>query len=146
MTHTLNEEDPTLIRNIESYTHDVELNNFFQTVNSQNCILNNINSFHVTTNFSVGMMHDIFEGVCHYNMCHLINYFIENVKILSSETLNFRKQHFNYGELEQKSTSPPIEKLHLSKFYLKLSARQTMCFVHIFPFMMGDLISDNDEV
>lgn len=60
--------------------------------------------------------------------------------------MNLRKQHFNYGELEQKNISPPIEKHHLSKFHLKMSARQIMCFVHFFPLMIGDLIPEDDEV
>lgn len=91
-------------------------------------------------------MHDIFEGVCHYDMCHIITYYTKTVKILSLETLNLKKQHFNYGELEQKNLSPPIEKHHLPKFHLKISARQMMCFVHFFPLMIGDLIPADDDV
>lgn len=146
LTHTLSQEDATLIRNIENYEQDVEINDFSQTGVSQNSILNNINYFHVTTNFCVDVMHDIFEGICHYNMCHIINYYTGTIQILSLDTLNFRKQHFNYGELEQKNLSPPIEKHHLSKFHLKMSARQMMSFVHFFPLMIGDLIPDDDEV
>ncbi|XP_022176334.1 uncharacterized protein LOC111037844 [Myzus persicae] len=136
LTHTLSEEDPTLIRNIENYTQDVEINDFSQTGISQNSILNNINCFHVTKNFCVDVMHDIFEGISHYNMCHIINYYTETLKILTLDTLNFRKQHFNYGKLEQQNLSPPIEKHHLSKFHLKMSARQMMCFIHFFPLMI----------
>jgi len=55
-------------------------------------------------------------------MCHIITYYTETVKILSLETLNLKKQHFNYGELGQKNLSPPIEKHHLPKFHLKMSA------------------------
>jgi len=146
LTHTLSEEDPTLIRNIENYTQDVEINDFSQTGISQNSILNNINCFHVTKNFCVDVMHDIFEGISHYNMCHIINYYTETLKILTLDTLNFRKQHFNYGELEQQNLSLPIEKHHLSKFHLKMSARQMMCFIHFFPLMIGDLIPVDDEI
>jgi len=90
-------------------------------------------------------MHNVFEGICHYNMCHLILYYIEKVKIISLETLNFRKKNFSYG-FEQKNNSPPIEKHHLNKFHLKMSARQMMCFVHFFPLMICDLIPEDDEV
>jgi len=131
LTHSLSHEDSTLLRNIDNYTEDVLKNDFSQTGIYKESILNRIQSFHVTTNFSIDVMHDIFEGICHYNMCHLIIYFTENVKIFSLETLNFRKQNFNYG-LEQKNLSPKIEKHHLHKFHLKMSGRQMMCFVHFF--------------
>lgn len=87
----------------------------------------------------------IFEGLCHYNICHLIIYFTENVKIFSLEILNFRKQNFNYG-LEQKKLSPRIKKHHLHMFHLKMSARQMMCFVHFFTLIVGDLIPENDDI
>lgn len=145
VTHFLTEEDPALLRNIENYTADVEKNDFSLTGINKSSILNQINLFHVTANFCVDIMHDVFEGICHYNMCHLILYYIEKVKIISLETLNFRKKNFSYG-LEQKNNSPPIEKHHLKKFHLKMSARQMMCFVHFFPLMIGDLIPEDDEV
>ncbi|KAF0709353.1 C2H2-type domain-containing protein [Aphis craccivora] len=56
-------------------------------------------------------------------MCHLILYYTEKVKIISLETLNFRKKNFSYG-LEQKNNSPPIEKHNLKRFHLKMPARQ----------------------
>lgn len=56
LTHTLVEEDQMLLRNIENYTQDVITNDFSQTGVSQNSILNNIHSFHVTTNFCVDLM------------------------------------------------------------------------------------------
>lgn len=132
-------------RNIHNYTNDVERNDFSQTGVNKLSILNQINSFHVTSNYCVDIMHDIFEGISHYNMCHLIIYYTEKVKIMSLETINFRKQNFSYG-LEQKNSSPPIETHHLKKFHFKMSARQMMCFVNFFSLMIGDLVPEDDEV
>ncbi|KAL4083604.1 hypothetical protein QTP88_028920 [Uroleucon formosanum] len=106
LTHSLSHEGSTLLRNIDNFTEDVLKNYFSQTGIYKESILNGIQSFHVTTNFSIDVMHNIFEGICHYNMCHLIIYFTENVKMFSLETPNFRKQNFNYG-LEQKKFSVP---------------------------------------
>lgn len=78
-------------------------------------------------------------------MCHLIIYYTESINIFSLETLNFRKQNFYY-ELEQTNLSPQIEKHHLHKFPLKMSARQMICFVNFFTLIVGDLIPENDEV
>lgn len=57
---------------------DVLQNDFKATGILCDSILNNIDSFHVTDNFAVCIMHDIFEGTCHYDLCHIITYFIKN--------------------------------------------------------------------
>lgn len=44
-------------------------------------------------------MHDLFEGICIYNMCHIINNLI-HLGYFSLETLNNRKQAFDYGDTE----------------------------------------------
>lgn len=111
LTHRFGEENQILLRNVDNYTQDVETNNFLLTGITQNNILNNINSFHVTTNFCIDVMHDIFESVCHYNTCHIITYYTKTVKILSLETLNFKKPNCNYGELEQKTYHFPSKNI-----------------------------------
>lgn len=63
-------------------------------------IMNSLNSFHVTKNFCADSMHDLFEGVCHYDMCHVIIYYTSTVKLFSLTTLNNRKANFNYGNIE----------------------------------------------
>lgn len=63
-------------------------------------ILNNIAYLHVVKNYSIDIMHDIFEGICHYNMRHILNYYIEVAIFFSLDFLNLRKQHFNYGYIE----------------------------------------------
>ncbi|KAF0714943.1 Uncharacterized protein FWK35_00018261, partial [Aphis craccivora] len=93
----------TYARNIINEIHKI-------TSSNTKFILNNINSFHVTTNFCVDVMHDIFDGVCHYDMCHTVTYYTDTVNVSALETFNFRTQHFIYGELEQKILSLPIEK------------------------------------
>lgn len=111
LTHRFGEENQILLRNVDNYTQDVETNNFLLTGITQNNILNNINSFHVTTNFCIDVMHDIFESVCHYNTCHIITYYTKTVKILSLETLNFKKPNCNYDELEQKTYHFPSKNI-----------------------------------
>lgn len=91
-------------------------------------------------------MHDIFEGICHYNLCHIINYYTEEVKIFSLETLNYRKKHFNYGPIEIGNISPPIKPIHITNFHLKMSVREMMKFVYYFSLMIGDLIPEDDNV
>lgn len=111
----------------------------------RNSLLNDIPSFHVVSNFYVDVMHDVFEGVCHYNICHAINYFI-NSKYFDLEVLNSRKQGFEYGPKEIGNISGKIEAHHLNKNKLKMSAREMMTFIMYFPLMVGDLIPADDDV
>lgn len=113
-THKMCIADPNLSRNSSSYDEDVAANNINSTGIKEVSVLNMINSFHVTTNFAVDIMHDLFEGVCHYDMCHIINHCIKS-NYFSLKTLNTRKQMFNYGELEIGNISPQITEAHLAK-------------------------------
>lgn len=60
LTHSLSIEDSTLLRNIDNYMEDVQKNDFSQTGIYKESILNQIQSFHVTSNFSIDLMHDIY--------------------------------------------------------------------------------------
>lgn len=59
-------EDKNSLRNKVNYYENVAQNDLKQTGISENSIFNSINSFHVVDNFSVDIMHDIFEGVANY--------------------------------------------------------------------------------
>jgi len=146
ITKHMSIEDRNLIRTIDNYSVDVLSNNFKETGIYQESILNRIKSFHVTDNFCVDIMYDLFEGVCHYNMCHIIKYYTETVQLFSLENLNNRKSAFNYGSLEVGNCSPPILDSHIKHFRLKMSAKEMWTFVHFFSLMVGDLIPHDDEI
>lgn len=78
------------MRTIDNYCVDVLNENFCETGVYKESILNQINRFHVTQNFCVDMMHDLYEGICHYDICHIIKYYINTAKILTIKTLNTR--------------------------------------------------------
>jgi len=143
---TLFVEKKQLMRTIDNYCDDINTNNFINTGIYQESILNKISNFHVVTNYCVDLMHDIFEGICHYDLCHVLLYYTQTAKLFSLETFNNRKITFNYGPIEIGNISPPVTLLNLQKYHLKMSAREVMTFVHYFPIMIGDLIPENDEV
>lgn len=146
VTKSMHEEDLTCLRNIHNYSVDVASSNFMETGIYKESLLNKVTHFHVTQNFCVDIMHDLFEGICHYDICHILTYFIDTAKLFSLETLNNRKMNFNYGPIEVGNISPPIKIVHLKKRHLKMSAREVMTFVHFLPLIIGDLIPENDEV
>lgn len=144
-THTDCIENPNLLRNAKNYDADVSADDFSSTGIKEKSILNSIDSFDVINNYAVDIMHDIFEGVCHYDMCHIINKLIEK-GYFDLNMLNDRKMSFNYGEIEIDSISPPITAKKLASFHLKMSAREMMAFVHLFPLMIGDCVPQEDIV
>jgi len=54
-----------------------------------------------------------------FNMCHIIIYYTETVKIFSLELLNNRKQNFNYGPIDVGNISPIIKLAHIKKVPLE---------------------------
>lgn len=73
-TKLMLEEDLSLLRNTQNYSDDVASMNFLETGIYQESLLNQVTGFHVTQNLSVDIMHDLFEGDCHYDLCHIIKY------------------------------------------------------------------------
>lgn len=130
------------IRNIHNYAEQVIVNDKSITGINSECIFNSIESFHVTTNFSVDAMHDIFEGICHHDMSQIIKYIVES-NFMSLEMLNDRVSSFNYGEIEIGNISSSEIKVN---YHLKKTASEMMTFVRLFPLMVGDKIPENDPV
>ena len=74
-------------------------------------VFNLVNSFHVVQNFSVGLMHDIFEGLCIYDICHIILNLIKS-NYFNLETLYNHKQNFLCGESEIDNIYLPLNILN----------------------------------
>jgi len=110
-------------------------------------IFNTVHLFHFVENFSVDIMHDIYEGIGNYNMCHIIlRVKLIDLKYFNLETLNNRKQHFNHGSSEIGNLSGPIKILNSKKLSIKMSAREMQTFIHFFPLIIGDMVPENNEV
>jgi len=107
-TIVMHEEDLSLMRNAHNYSDDVASMNFSEIGIYQELLLNQVTGFHVTQNYCIDIMHDLFEGVCHYDLCNIIMYYIVTAKLFSLETLNNRKMNFNYEPIEIGNISPPI--------------------------------------
>lgn len=138
-------EEINKLRNKTNYTDDIITNNVNETGIRENSIFNNIGTFHVTDNFAVDILHDIFEGILKYDFCNIILLFIRK-KTFDLELLNIRKQNFNYGETEIGNMSPPFQLHQLKKFSIKLSGREMLTFAHFFPLIIGDLVSEDSEL
>ena len=141
-TNKLTTQDDSLLRDLNSYErHTKEKLIPQQSGIMQNCVWNNVMDFHVATNFSIDIMHDLFEGVCRYNFGYMLPYIL-NQHFLSHETLNFRIKYFNYGQDCNKPV--PITQSHLKNKYVVMSASEMKRFVLSACLIFGDLIPIGD--
>lgn len=100
------------LRNKRNYNENVAKKDSKLTGIYEESIFNTVHLFHVVENFSVDIMHDIYEGVGNYNMCHIILKLIDLKYFNLEKALNNRKQHFNYGSSEIGNLSGPIKMLN----------------------------------
>ncbi|KAB0790692.1 hypothetical protein PPYR_01368 [Photinus pyralis] len=144
------QENLSKFRTIENYQQDISneievKNRAKQSGIREISIFNTIDSFHVVNNYAVDIMHDLFEGVCHYDVCQILTHLIEKDHLFSLKILNSRKQLFNYGKTEIGNISPPIKINHLTNLKLHMSAREMWTFCHFLPLIIGDLVPINNK-
>lgn len=144
-THTLAVENISVLRNKQNDDENVLNNDYKNTGIYEESIFNKICNYHVTENYAVDIMHDIYEGICVYNMNHIINHLMK-LGFFNLDTLNSRKQGFNYGDTEVGNMSPPIVQIKLNTLKFKMSSREMQTFVHFFPLLVGDLVPENNEI
>lgn len=92
-------EDVTLLRTRDNFRSDCAALNPNGTGIKTQSVLHTLPSFHVVENYAVDVMHDFFEGVCIYNMSHILNYFI-TMKYYTLQEINDLKATFCYGDVE----------------------------------------------
>lgn len=138
-------EDPDKIRTAQSYADDLTKNDFQTTGIREECAFNQLHSFNVVSCPSVDIMHDLFEGVCHFQLTKIILYFIDK-NYFTLDDLNNRKSLYDYGVYEIDNKSVDIKLAHLKNNKLKMSASQSLCFSQHFSLIIGDMIPQKNEV
>jgi len=131
-------------QNRETYEEDIITNNETLTGIKEKSIFNDLKNFHVTRNSALDPMHDLAEGICHYDMCYIIKHCIE-CHYFTLDQLNDRMSVFDYGSIDKFSEPPYIIQKYLDNLTLKMSATQTLCFVKYFGLLIGDLVPEYDS-
>ncbi|RLU15468.1 hypothetical protein DMN91_012462 [Ooceraea biroi] len=90
-------ENLLLLRNRENYETDSLINNISLTGIKDRCVWNELQTYHVITNLVTDLMHDILEGVCHYDFCAILEELISIKGYFTLHTLNDRIQKFDYS-------------------------------------------------
>lgn len=135
-------EDKSLMRTVESYDCAVENVNVQETGIKQKCVLNELSFFHVVTNCSHDVMHDVFEGILAYDL-PLILTALTGAGYFTLQLLNHRVQTFSYGYHDARSKPPTI---FLPAEMLPFDASQTWCLMRIMALAVGDLVPEDDTI
>lgn len=139
-------EDPALLRTINNYQSDVELDNLSQTGIKKPSLFNDIQSFHVTENYCVDIMHDLLEGICHYDLYHILRHFIYIEEIFTLETFNLKLVDYDWGPIDSRNKPPELKKSDLSGGgKLKTTSADMWCLMRNLPIILGELIPVNDD-
>jgi len=138
------EEHIQSLRNKTNYASDVLLNDVQETGIKNICIFNELPNFHVTENICFDIMHDVFEGICSYDICNVLVGLIKN-KVISLDVINCRKRLFKYGEFEVGNKSGDLDFGRLKTFRLGMTATQIINTIHFLPLCIGDLIPSHND-
>lgn len=137
------EEDNKSLRNIQNYYEDLEIGDASLTGVCENSPFNRIRFFHAT-DCCADVMHDINEGILHYNVSEIILHFMKK-KYFTLNQLNDEKLEKNYGELENNNKSSKIKMKDLRRKKLKMTASESHSFVHHLPFLLLNLRNENRQ-
>lgn len=136
---TENEEN---LRNLDNYNNDcLSLSYGIKEV----CIWHELSNFHITSNLSCDLMHDVLEGILRYDMAQIINYLIKN-KYFSLEQLNERIKYFKFSAIDTGNPIPLLISEHLKKKYITMSASEMLALTIYFCILIGDLVPSSEPV
>lgn len=109
------------------------------------CAFNEIPGFHVIENASLDPMHDLFEGICRYEIPKILNILINETHFFSLEILNARLQHFDMQKEFGKNKPISIPEKALKSQHLVISASEMVFLIENLGILIGDLITINHE-
>lgn len=131
-------ENKSKMRNMNNYKTD--LDNLICSGIKENSVFNLLNNFHVIENKCVDIMHDLLEGICHYDLLLILKIFVIEKKMFTIELLNKRIELHDFGPGIKK---PPLfDSDCLNKSKLKLTASEMLVMIKYLPFLLGDIVKN----
>ncbi|XP_055908809.1 uncharacterized protein LOC129943410 isoform X1 [Eupeodes corollae] len=137
-------ENPFLIRNPKNYADDLKKHDVKKTGILSSCIFNELRNFHVCRNFSVDLLHDLYEGICGFETAFILHSFIKNSKYFTLEILNNRIIGFFYGRFEGLNKPQELSMDNLKNHKLRYSASELIWFMKYLPLIISDLVPESD--
>lgn len=136
------------LRTILNYDQDVALNDSSETGIVENCVWNEVPSYHCAVNYNCEVFHDIFEGTLKYDLCNILHYLVFVREYFSLETLVERIGGFDYGPYENGNKPPTshITMKRLANSSINMSASEMLCLGRYLGEMVGDLVPEQNGV
>ena len=134
------------LRNVQNYEEDLRRNNATDTGIKASCLLNDVENFHVSTNYAPDVMHDLLEGVCGIEV-HLVLAALIDEGLFDLDLLNSRITSFDYSlaECKNKPSSITIQKLQNPDGASGQTASQMWCLVRYLTLIIGDKVPEGHE-
>ena len=134
-----------LLRNYDNYNEDLQLKDPRSTGVKAPCLLNNVEHFHVATNYAP-VMHDLLEGVGRLEV-HLVLADLTQAGFFNLDLLNSRITSFDYAPCDSKNKPSPITHNRIQKpdGASGQTASQMWCLIRYLPLMIGDLVPEDNE-
>lgn len=136
-------ESQCKIRTVTNYETDLERDDKKVTGIVENCLFHRIPGFHVTTNLSVDVMHDMLEGICQYDLALIFRQFINTDKFFSLIEVNNRIRGFNYGSTKNKQTEILLS--HIKNKRIIMSASEMLSLVRYVSLIFGPVIPNDNK-
>jgi hypothetical protein len=139
-------EKADMWRNHENYTDDLEVNDPSLTGVKLSCLLNDVEHFHVTTNYTPDVMHDLFEGISGFEV-HLVIGDLIRSGFFNLDLLNSRITSFEYASCDSKNKPSPImhNKIQNPDSASGRTAAQMWCLIRYLPLVIGDLVPEGNK-
>lgn len=136
--------DTSLLRSRENILDDIAKNSPNTTGIKEKSLWLELKTFNPSINSACDIMHDMSEGVIHYDLAQALIYFIQTKKYFDLCLLNNRIQSFNFGK-GAKNKPDLISMENLKKNKLPTTAAESLLLLETLPFIIGDLVPKYDD-
>lgn len=141
----MTEENCLLIRTPSSLQRELEIGDERLTGVKEQCELNKIIGFNKYVNIPKDKMHDIEEGIIHYDICQvLLKFHNDRSNPFNINILNERMKRFDFGP-NVKNVPDVITLSNLKNNHLQMTASESKVLLDNIPFLIGDLVNKSCE-
>ena len=114
----------------------------------QDSVLNHSNSFHTAEDRSFDLMHLVPEGIVPYELGCVLYEFIHARKLITLEDFNDKlSQLLSTMEVDKPNTPPQLNPITYGKgLSPKLAACEMMALLHNCTYVLGEVITDEDDL
>ena len=136
-------ENKDAVRTVESYEAALMLDSVQDTGIKRRSALNDLKYFHAAENYVQDIMHDVFEGVCAYDIPLVCSALIQR-RFFDLAVLNCRLQQLTYSSGDSRNKPPVISTLSVEM--LPFEASQMWCITRMLSFAVGELVPEDNDV